>query len=217
MYRFVLFGAVALAACSASETPFTMTDGGADTPAAKGQPKKVDFESASPGALPGDFAHVLGDWTVEATSGGKILRQVGEFETPDFPRVILKDVSFTNVHVKVRCSMEDGDTDRACGIMFRVKDSSNYYVTRANTLENNVRLYRVVNGDRQQFAGIDVPVQAHDWHTLEGFAEGTKLRVVFDGKEILSSEDSTFSAGKVGLWTKADSITSFDDFEATEL
>jgi hypothetical protein len=75
----------------------------------------------------------------------------------------------------------------------------------------------VVAGDRQQFAAADLPVQAHDWHTLEATAEGTRIRISFDGKEIISADDGTFAMGKVGLWTKADSITSFDDFEATEL
>jgi hypothetical protein len=79
-----------------------MTDGGADNPSPKGVPKKVDFEAAAPGGLPSDFAHVLGDWTVEESDGTKILKQTGEFEPDDFPRIILKDISFTNVHVKVR-------------------------------------------------------------------------------------------------------------------
>jgi hypothetical protein len=217
MTRSVLvLGSVSLFACG-GKSPYTMTNGGADNPAPKGVPQKIDFEAAPAGGLPADFAHVLGDWTVEQSNGTKILKQTGEFETDDFPRIILKDLAFTNVHVKVRCAMHDGDTDRACGIMFRVRDSDNYYITRANTLEDNVRLYRVVGGDRQQFANADLPVQAHDWHTLEAFAEGTKLRVLYDGREIISAEDATFASGKVGLWTKADSITSFDELEATEL
>jgi hypothetical protein len=204
------------ASCSPT-SDYVKTNGGADTPSPKGEVRRVDFESASVGALPLEFINVLGEWTVESSGSGKILKQRGDYHNADFPRIVLKDFSFENVHVKARCSMQDGDDDRACGLMFRFRDSDNYYITRANALEDNVRLYRVIGGDRQELASKSLKVTASDWHTLEAFAEGPRLRVLWDGQEIISFEDGSFAKGKVGLWTKADSITCFDDFEASEL
>lgn len=205
--------------CKADPTPYTFTDGGAATPATKGTIVKVDFDATPPGTgTPPDFTHVLGDWTVEQEGSNRILAQTAAFEDPDFPRLILRGTSFTNVHVKARCSMRGGGTDRACGITWRGKDSDNYYVARANALEANVNLYRVVANDRQQFGGKGVTVTSNDWHTLEAFMEGTRIRIVWDGEEIVVADDATFpAAGKVGVWTKSDSVTAFDDLEATEL
>jgi hypothetical protein len=213
-----LLGAVC-AACKADPTPYAFTDGGPTSAAAKGTARKVDFEELTPGSgTPAPFAHVLGEWTVEEENGHRVLAQVGEFEDPDFPRLLLRDSAFTDVHVKVRCSMRGGSTDRACGILWRAKDSDNYYVARANALEDNVNFYRVVANDRQQVGGTGTPVSSNDWHTLEAFMEGTHVRVVWDGHEVFAGDDATFPAGgKVGVWTKADSVTAFDDLEVTEL
>ena len=143
------------------------------------------------------------------------MRQLGSFGDPDFPRIIVEDLTFADLTVRVRCKPERGGTDRACGLMFRLKDSDDYYVTRANALEANVRLYRVVHGDRQQFASADLPVTSGEWHTLEAHARGSSLTVKWDDKQVISATDDTFQRGKIGLWTKADSVTAFDDLEAT--
>ena len=209
-------GTMALALTGCPTTDYTMTNGGADTPAPKGKVHKLDFESAKPGDLPPDFAHVLGEWKVQAGPDWKILRQDGAYHTNDFPRVILKDTTFTNVHVKVKCAMLAGSTDKACGIMLRVQNSDNYFLTRANALEDNIRLYKIVDGDRQELASAGVSVKSDDWHVYEIFTEGNRFRILWDGKEVLTHTDGTFVKGKVGLWTKADSVTAFDDFEATE-
>jgi hypothetical protein len=212
---FLVLGAIA---CKADPTPYDFTDGGPAVPATKGQTMKLDFETAQPNGLPGDFAHVLGNWRVEQEPGVRFLAQVGEYGDPDFPRLLVRGTTFTNVHVKVRCAMRAGDTDRACGILWRAKDSDNYYVARANALEDNVNLYKVVNNDRVQFAGAGLGVSSSEWHTLEIFHEGSHIRLLWDMKEVAAADDSSFPAGgKVGVWTKADSVTAFDDFEATEL
>jgi glycosyl hydrolase family 59 (putative galactocerebrosidase) len=93
----------------------------------------------------------------------------------------------------------------------RLTTPDDYYVARANALEDNVRFYRVVQGRREQIAGIDTKVAGKEWHTLSLRAEGARFTVSFDGKELFSAEDPTFAAaGKVALWTKADSVTHFD-------
>jgi hypothetical protein len=212
---FALVG-LALTGCSPT-TDYTMTNGGANNPAVKGEVHRLDFEASTPGALPPELVHVLGDWRVGPGPDGRFLEQTGDFHSADFPRVILKDLTFTNVHVKVRCSMREGDDDRACGLMWRLQNSDNYYLTRANALEDNVRLYKVVDGDRNEMASKDTKVTPNDWHTLEAFNEAGHIRIVWDGQTVIEKDDGQFQSGKVGLWTKADSVTSFDDFEATEL
>jgi 3-keto-disaccharide hydrolase len=198
-------------------TPTSFTTAGDEVPADKGRTYRWGFDDAAVGALPPDFLAVLGNWRVEAAdsapSAPSVLRQTGAFKGPDFPRVIVKGLTFTDLTVRVRCRPESGAGDQACGLMFRIRDSDNYYITRANALEGNVRLYRVVNGDRQQFASADLEVTAGQWHMLEATAQGAKISVTWDGRSVIEASDTTFANGKIGLWTKADSVTAFDDLE----
>jgi hypothetical protein len=102
--------------------------------------------------------------------------------------------------------------------MVRVRDPDNYYITRANALEGNVRLYKVLDGKRRQLAGVDAKVPAGEWQELGLRAEGDRLTVSLDGEELFGATDRTFAeAGRVGLWTKADSLTHFDDLVARRL
>ncbi len=106
-----------------------------------------------------------------------------------------------------------GEVDQAAGLMVRVLDTDNYYIARANALEDNVRLYKVFDGDREQFAGVDAAIEQDQWQTLGLRAEGDRFEVSLNGDVLFSATDDTFSQeGKVGLWTKADSLTHFDDF-----
>src|SRR5262249_37278372 len=200
-------------------TPTNFTTGGEEVPAEPGRTYRWNFDDAPVGSLPDDFISVLGQWKVEAESTApsppNVLRQSGRFNNPDFPRVVVKNLTFTDLTIRVRCRPESGSTDQACGLMFRLKDSDNYFITRANALEGNVRLYRVVNGDRQEFASANAQVTSGQWHTIEAAARGTSLTVKWDGLQVISATDATFSKGKIGLWTKSDSVTAFDDLEAS--
>jgi hypothetical protein len=217
MDRVLLAVALCATAC-AKPTPTRFTTGGDEVPAEARHAYRWSFDEAAAGSLPSDFISILGNWAAEsdptAPSAPNVLRQTGAFKNADFPRVIVKSLTFTDLTVRVRCRSETGEIDRACGIVFRAKDSDNYYLTRANALEDNVRLYHVVNGDRQEFASADLAVTAGQWHTLEVTARGTKLGVAWDGRPVLDAIDATFTNGKIGLWTKADSVTAFDDLEA---
>ena len=197
--------------------PYTKTTGGAPIVAKAGETHTYNFDSYAVGKIPGDFEAILGDWVVAASDKGNLARQSGMFGDGDFPRVVVRQLTFLNPHVKVRCKPESGGADRACGLMFRFQDSDNYYITRANALENNVRLYFVKGGVRTMFANADLAVTSGAWHTLEAFAQGGDFKIAWDGQQIIAAHDETFkAAGKVGLWTKADSVTAFDDLEATE-
>jgi len=196
----------------------TATTAGGEIPAESGRTYRWRFDEPSSGSLPAQLGSVLGTWKVEeeasAPSGFQVLRQTGRFRDPDFPRVIVEGLVFTDLALRVRCRPEAGRTDQACGLLFRAKDGDNYYVTRANALEGNVRLYKVVAGSRQQLASVDLEVTPGEWHTLEVGARGSKLTVSWDGREVISATDATFARGRIGLWTKADSVTAFDDLEA---
>jgi hypothetical protein len=104
------------------------------------------------------------------------------------------------------------------GVMVRYRDANNYYVARANALEDNVNLYKVQDGRRTEIAGKKIKVTGGQWHTLGLRAVGTKLQVFFDNEQVVQASDETFKeAGKAGLWTKADSVTEFDSVRITNL
>jgi len=104
--------------------------------------------------------------------------------------------------------------DRAGGLVFRLKDANNYYIVRANALEDNYRLYHVVNGSRRQFAGANLKVTSGEWHEIKVECVGNKIICYYDRAKNIEATDDTFKdAGKIGLWTKADSVTYFDDLK----
>jgi len=123
-----------------------------------------------------------------------------------------------DLDVAVRFKPVSGEVDRAAGIAVRLANRDNYYVVRANALEDNVRLYKVVKGDRHQFAGADVKVPSGVWQELRLVVRRNRFEVLFEGRSLFSAVDTTFSTpGRVALWTKADSVTSFDDLRIGSL
>lgn len=131
-----------------------------------------------------------------------------------FPLLIADEGSFKDLELSVRFKPVSGEVDRAGGLVFRLKDANNYYIVRANGLEDNYRLYHVVNGSRRQFAGANLKVISGEWHELRVEAVGNKIICYYDGAKKIEATDDTFKdAGKVGLWTKADSVTYFDDLK----
>jgi hypothetical protein len=165
-----------------------------------------DFEfAATGGGKPGEWAIVRND-SVQA------LAQTGTDPTDDrFPLAIYRPFSGRNVYVSVRFMPVHGKIDQAGGLVVRWTSANDYYLARANALENNVRFYRVVGGKRQMIAGVDAAVSGRAWHTLGVIARGERFTILFDGRELFSATDTTFpAAGKIGLWTKADSVTWFE-------
>jgi hypothetical protein len=181
------------------------------------------FESDKAGASPPGFtlekspAGKPGRWIVKqesgAPSGKQVLAQTDSDDTDDrFLMAVAKEPPLRDVTLSVRCKAISGKVDQACGLVFRYQDAKNYYVTRSNALEGNVRLYTVKDGRRKQFASWSGKVTANAWHELRVEAHGARLRVSWNGAKIIDEQDGTFpDAGRVGLWTKADSVTYFDD------
>jgi hypothetical protein len=154
-------------------------------------------------------------WVVvndETAFGGRAIEQSSTDRTDyRFPIAIFDAVVARNVSVSLKFKPVAGHVDQAGGIAVRVRDADNYYVARANALEDNVRFYRVVKGRREQMDGVNTKVSGNEWHTLGLKAQGDRFTVEFDGKTLFTVSDKTFAdAGKVALWTKADSVTRFD-------
>ncbi len=179
----------------------------------------VGFDQDSEGSLPaGWVCGVTGrgspKWAVEAESTApskpNVLKQSGQ---GTFPWCARKDVSVTDGSVQVKFKPMEGKEDRAGGVIWRFKDGDNYYVARANALENNVSLYHTMRGSRHTIKYVDTPVATNQWHTLRVEFAGKHIKVSLDGKQYIDLEDDHISgAGAVGVWTKADSVTAFDDF-----
>jgi len=185
----------------------------------------VSFESNQIGVTPEGWTSTLTGsgnprWTVEndATAPSKttVLKQSGR---ATYPLILKNNTNIQDGFIEVKFKAIAGSQDRAAGIVWRAKDANNYYVTRANALENNVVLYKTVNGVRSALDivgrkggyGIDVPVPANIWHSLRIDFKASHFTVSFNGKQLFEVDDSTFTdAGRVGLWTKADSVTVFD-------
>ena len=181
----------------------------------------VSFAPARPGGAPAgfDFARTgqgaLGAWSASphpSDSTGYILTQTSSDPTDyRFPLAIYHDILAADAAVTVRFQTVSGNVDQAAGIALRLTDASNYYVVRANALEDNVNLYRVVQGSRREIKGASARVSPHAWHELGLAAEKDRFTIRFNGAVLFSVTDRTFAGpGRVALWTKADSVTRFD-------
>ena len=179
----------------------------------------VNFDDLKTGAPPPGWTATktgTGDpkWEVVAddTSPSKpnVLKQSGE---ATYPVCIKDDTSLKDGFVEVKFKPISGKEDQAGGVLWRCKDKDNYYISRANALEDNVTIYHTIKGKRTEKKRVETKVSSNAWHTLRVDFHGNHFTVTFDGKVTLEWDDETFKdAGKVGVWTKADSVTLFDDF-----
>ena len=191
----------------------------------------ASFETEAVGATPkGWMATSTGNgnpkWTIEqddtAPSKLKVVKQSGRAA---YPLLLKDDTNIKDGFIEMKFKAIAGSEDRAAGLVWRARDANNYYVVRANALEDNVVLYKTVNGVRSPLDivgrrggyGVDVSVPADQWLALRIEFKGNRFTVLYNGKQLFGVEDSTFSdAGKVGLWTKADSVTLFDEINYSE-
>jgi hypothetical protein len=197
-------------------------------PAGAQQPIVVPFGRAPAGQLPEGFRIARtgqgapAAWSVvddPSVAAGRVLMQTSTDQTDyRFPLAIYDPVSVRDVEVTVAFKAVAGRVDRAGGIAVRLADPDNYYVLRANALEDNVNFYHVVQGSRRQIHGTSTKVTSDQWHRLSLRAAGDQFAIGFDGRALFTVTDRTFAnAGKVALWTKADSVTRFDDLTIRQL
>src|SRR4029450_3674027 len=179
----------------------------------------VNFDQDKVGTLPAGWkSGVTGrgapKWTIDkddtAPTPPNVLKQSG---SGTFPWCVKTDTSIENGWVEVKFKPISGREDAAGGLVWRWKDGDNYYVARANALEDNVSLYYTQDGRRNTIKYVNAPVAKTHWHTLRVEFAGKRIRVALDGKVYIEADDEHIGgAGRVGVWTKADSVTVFDDF-----
>jgi len=120
--------------------------------------------------------------------------------------------------MEVRIKPLEGEEDQGGGLVWRYQDAKNYYITRANPLENNFRVYKVVNGNRKQMQSVNIKMQKGEWYNIKVVAIGKNIECYYNGQKLLSQIDDTFpNAGLVGFWSKADAISLFDDLKIKPL
>jgi hypothetical protein len=179
----------------------------------------INFDDAKAGEAPASWTATNtgsgnAKWTIEkddtAPSKPNVLKQSGE---ATYPVCLKNDTSLKDGFVEVKFKPVTGKEDQAGGVIWRAKDADNYYIARANALEDNVTIYHTIKGNRMAFKNVNHKVKPGAWHTLRVEFQGSHFTVTLDGEKVIEAADDSFSeAGKVGVWTKADSVTLFDDF-----
>lgn len=181
------------------------------------------FDDDQPETLPSAFqmgalfdGRPAGQWKVIETNRAKspprVLGQVmGKGAEHAYKMVLINGIEASDLELNVSLLPIDGKADMGGGLIWRATDDRNYYLTRANPLEQNIRIYRVVKGVRQMLKNFDQIIDVRHWHTLRVVMNGCQVQVFFDEKPVFDLCDRTFSTGRVGLWTKSDAVTYFDD------
>jgi len=179
----------------------------------------VNFDAGTVGQAPAGWTATRtgsGDakWTIEkddtAPSKPNVLKQSG---VATYPVCFKNDTNLKDGFVEVKFKPISGKEDQAGGVVWRLKDANNYYIARANALEDNVTIYHTINGRRTEKKRTNMKVASNVWHTIRVDFADNHFTVTCDGKKAIEWDDDTFKeAGKVGVWTKADSLTLFDDF-----
>ena len=207
------------------------------TATVSGQTTTIDFNQGKAGEAPSGFSTALtgrgrpGKWVVmkdnASPNQGNVLAQTDADSTGyRFPVCVYDGLTAKDVDVSVKFKAVSGKVDQGAGIVWRYQDKDNYYIVRANALEGNVVLYKVENGKRTDLPlkgkgrtyGMKDKVPSGQWGTLRVVARGNLFEVYDNGKKLYEVEDETFKeAGKVGLWTKADSVIYFDDLQVNVL
>ncbi len=187
-----------------------------DKNVAAGANKEWIFDSDATGGPPAGAEVFSGNWEVRpetnAPSPPNALCQTG---TAEYPAITLSNDVYTDVAVSIQFKPISGRSDQAGGIIFRVQDKSDYYIFRANSLENNVNLYKHAGGGRSVIKESKGQVPAGKWQELRVEVAGNRIRGFLDNQLVVEATDDTYKAGKIGLWTKSDSLTCFDNVVAT--
>ena len=192
----------------------------------KGEAKLWNFEDAKIDALPDDFSNQM-----TGKGGLKKWKTTEDHTAPSPPNVLAltpqvvyhfnmtinEKETYDDLEIIVKFKAVKGEIDQGGGPVWRYQDPDNYYIARANPLENNFRVYKVVNGNRLQMNSARLKVTTNEWHTINIINRKDRIQCYYDGRLYLEVADDTFKSGKIGLWTKADAVTYFDDLEVRPL
>ena len=165
-------------------------------------------------------SHITGNgapckWEIINDAGNNVLAQVSnETESYRFNIIVNDSLQYKNLKINLRFKGVKGNGDQGGGPVWRYQDENNYYVARANPLENNFRVYKVVNGRRKELKNADVKINSNQWYSIKITMIDDKIKCYFNNKLELELTDNTFkNSGKIGLWTKSDAVTYFDNLE----
>ena len=176
-----------------------------------GDKKEWTFDDEATGKIAKGFTNEVGEWKVAESDKGRALAQSAKNANSVFNITLITDTDAKDVDLSVRMKAVAGETDRGGGLVWRAKDAKNYFLARYNPLEDNYRLYKVVDGKRTLIQNADI-THSDGWHTLRVTMAGDQITCYYDGKKFLEAKDTTFTgAGKIGLWSKADAQSQFDD------
>ncbi|MGC8887537.1 MAG: family 16 glycoside hydrolase [Verrucomicrobiia bacterium] len=205
------------------------------TVACVGAEKQFDFASLSEGDTPAGFKSLLvgqgspGQWKIVledvppalkpfstravVSSKRPVLAQLSKDPTDErFPVFVYDDEIFDDFTLTVRFKIVDGVAEQMAGVVFRFQDTNNFYVARANAKDGNFRFYKVVNGIRGTLIGPSMEIKKGEWYELSVDCKGNRIRILLNGKEVMPAlTDNSLSKGKIGFWTKSDSVAMFSD------
>ena len=188
-----------------------------------------NFDLEQPGVLPSQFSigtlfdgRPAGDWLVLATERAKspphVLAQLmAKGAEHAYKVVLIKDLIASDLNFEVSFLPIQGQADMGGGLIWRAADDRNYYLARANPLEQNIRVYRVEKGVRHLLENFDQTIHVKQWHTLRITHQGCRMIIFYDDKQVFDLCDKTFHDGMIGLWTKSDAVTYFDDLQLQHL
>src|SRR6516165_4284566 len=180
--------------------------------AGKREKRMWTFEDDQVGMVAKGFTNEVGEWKVVDTPEGKVLAQTAKNPNSVFNVALISDTNAKDVDISVRMKAIAGEYDQGGGLVWRAKDAKNYYVARNNPLgSGSYNVYKVVDGKRSMLKGVPLK-RTEGWHTLRVTMKGDHIECYYDGTKYLDVDDSTFAeAGKVGLWSKSDAQSHFDD------
>lgn len=178
----------------------------------------IDFEKCVIDKLPTGFTQTATgklqklNWKIVNDNGNKVVAQSAKNEGDYYNLLILDKLKFQDFTLTVKLKAVAGEEDQGGGLVWRYIDNNNYYTARCNPLEHNFRLYHVVSGNRKQLKSVDCDIKAGILFTMTIEMKGNKITCSLNGKKMIEATDDTFkSPGNIGLWTKADAVTYFDE------
>jgi hypothetical protein len=221
----LLLVVVASPLACAGRAPVFLTTAGDDTVVAKGTTHRWTFDEPEPVSGTGEvaaptartFVGVLGRWGIakdrDALSPSGVYRQDARYAPTDSPRVVVSNLVFRDLTLRVACRPDSGAAGEGCGLLFDARGVDDYFVARADALENAVRLVHVHGGEEREVASAPALVTPHVWHAMTVRTRAERVIVEWDGATVLDAADYARTGGKIGLATIADAVTSFDDLE----
>lgn len=182
----------------------------------------VDFETSTIGQTPTEFItsftgrEQIKEWKVVDDSGNKVVAQLAKNKGNYFNMLVMKNARYGDFTISVKIKAVSGNEDQGGGLVWRYLDNNNYYIARYNPLENNLRFYRVVDSSRKQLKSVDSDIPTGVWFTMSIEMKGNNISCFLNGKKLIETGDDTFTQpGRVGLWTKADAVSYFDEMRVS--